>query len=151
MNASGSVTEMNIPKGSTVEVSAATEKLPQKTVITVSEETPLKVVNTTENISGAQSFQGPTPVEIAKGDAVKWYLIAGGLFLVGGLVLAYFQHYKASGFAFVGAFAVPVAGQFLSNDKVVVVAGILGAVAVTLVCAWYLVTHKFDLFPKGKR
>lgn len=151
VNTSKTSFEIPIPALSQIVVTPATAKEPEKITVTVPLETKMTSTTITEHIDGAQSQQPPTPTDIARGNAVQWAFIAGGVFLVTGLALVYFQHYKAAGFSFAGCFLVPACARFLASEKALWLCIGLGAVSLTLFCAWYLISRKFDLFPKAKR
>ena len=151
VNTSKTSVEIPIPAQSQIVVTPATAKEPEKITVTVPLETKLTSTTFAEHIDGAQSQQPPSPTEIARGNAVQWAFIAGGIFLVAGLALVYLQHYKAAGFAFAGCFLVPTSARFLASDKALLLCIGLAAISATLVCAWYLITKKFDLFPKAKK
>lgn len=121
-----------------------------KTEMILKRETALNIKTVSESIKGAESFAPPSPAEKAKGEAVKWFYIASAVLVVTGAVFGYFQHWKAAGFAFAGSILVPVIGNFVSSEKAVIALVGFGCVSLTMFAAWYLVTKKWDLFPKNK-
>jgi len=151
VDATTNKTEIPLPAKSEIQFIQATEKEPQKIVISIPASSVLSSTQTVEHIVGPISVAAPSQIEIAKGQSLKWFYIAGIIFGVASLAFVYLQHYKEAALAVVGAVAVPMLGNLVANDKALWVCIGLGAVCVTLFCAWYLITHKFDLFPKAKK
>ena len=151
VDATTNKTEIPLPAKSEIQIIQATQKEPQKIVVSIPTPSVLHSTETVEHIIGPVSVAAPSQIEIAKGQSLKWFYIAGIVFGVASLAFVYLQHYKEAGLAVVGAVCVPMLGNFVASDKALLLCIGLGAVCVTLFCAWYLITHKFDLFPKAKK
>jgi hypothetical protein len=151
VDATTNKTEIPLPAKSEIQIIQATEKEPQKIVISIPASSVLSSTQTVEHIVGPISVAAPSQIEIAKGQSLKWFYIAGILFGVAALVFVKFQHYKEAGLSVLGAVCVPMLGNFVASEKALWLCIGLVAVVLTLFSAWYLVTHKFDLFPKAKK
>lgn len=115
-----------------------------ETRVLVPTQTVFRQTVTRDSVVQAKAFQPPSPpspVEIAKGESIKWYFVAGAILAVLGIVFAYLQHYKAAGFAFVGGFAVPALGTLVASNLAIHAAIAFVAVSLTLFVAWYLVKN----------
>lgn len=141
-------TELPLPEGSEISVNPQD---PEKVFVKLKRASLLKVKTLTQRLEGPKSFAPPSPTEKAKGTAVLWSFIAGGIFLVGGIALIYFQHYKEGGIALVASFVVPVVAQFLTSDLALKLCIAFACISVSLTVAYYLISRKHDIFPKSKR
>lgn len=143
--------EIQLPAKTEIEIIRSTPSEPERVKLSLPEKSVMTTVSTVEHITGPLSAKPPSAVEIAEGNAVLWAFVASGVLVLGGLILVYIQHYKAAGIAFIGSFLVPTLAKFYANDKALLVCVGFVCVSLTLVAAWYLITKKFDLFPKAKR
>lgn len=140
-------TEIPLPPNSQVSFVEAKKDLAgtviesAKTVVTVPTGTTLKREEVSENVTQARAFAPATPSDLAKGEGVKWYYIAGAIFAVAAIVFLYLQHYKAAGFASLGAFLVPSLANLLGNQTAQFVGIGLAVLCLTLYAAWYLVKN----------
>lgn len=144
-------TEIPLPPNSQVSFVEAKKDVsgnvisPASTVVTLPAKTILKTSEVFETVTQARAFAPESPSDRAKGDGVKWYYIAGAIFAVAAILFLYLQHYKAAGFAAIGAFLVPCVGNLVGNQTAQFVGIGLAVLCLTLYAAWYLLKPKIKL------
>ncbi len=108
----------------------------EKATLTVADSMPVKKTEETKSIIP------PSPVDVAKADAIeKFYWLGGGLFLLA-CVLFYRMHVKAGLFSLGGALATPLLAKFYSSDAAQYVA--LGSLCIAgaFFFAWHIMKRK---------
>lgn len=133
--------EILVPTGSVIEVTNEEGK-PSTMKVSLSSPTKLTVSSSVDTFESAVSFSPPSPQDEAKAEGLKWFFIAGIVFAVLCVAFAYKGHVKASAIAGIGAVAVPLVGRFVASDKALLLCIGLGAVSLTLFCAWYFIKKK---------
>jgi hypothetical protein len=58
------------------------------------------------------------------------------------LVLAYLTHYKAAGFAALGAIAIPIFATFVSNEAAMIIFAVTLLVSGAIFAAWHFLPDK---------
>lgn len=145
VESNSSVASVDLPANSTVTVTQATASEPAKISVSLAAPSVLNADFKTEKITGPKSVEPTSQTEIAKGKAVQWFYIASLAFGVASLAFLYLQHYKAAGFAAIGAVGLPMLGQFVSSDKALIFAVVCGCVSLTLFGAWFILKRKFPV------
>jgi hypothetical protein len=139
-SSSGNVT-IPLPKGSVISVSDS----PEIVTVTLSEASKADISVARESVVSPSSFPPPSPSQIARGQSIQWFFLAGIGLSLAALASLYFGHGKAALIFGAGAVAVPLLGNFLASDiaqKTAIGIAVCGA---TLVAAWFLVKKKFNL------
>lgn len=134
-------TEAPLPKGSKIDVVPATDSEPGKVSITLAADSSLVSVAKSQRIEGPKSFapEAPSsPTELARGQAVLWSYGLSGLLTLVGFGMLYLQHGKAGGFCLLGAVAVPIAANLLTNRVALEVGAACLLIGLALYSAWHL-------------
>lgn len=134
--------KMIVPQGSIVEVTNEEGK-PSVMKVSLSSPTGLVVTSSVDTFESAVSFSPPSPQDEAKAQGLKWFFIAGIAFAVVAVTFAYMGHGKAATIAGIGAVSVPLLGRFVASEKALWLCIGLGAVSLSLFCAWYLIKRKY--------
>lgn len=139
------------PKGSVLEVFEASETLPAKISLVLSDKTPIELMQNFSSISAAKTFAPeapPSEIEIAKGKGVllSYYLAGGLLLLCAGL--AYTGHFKASIVAGITAIIIPITAQVISSSIGLILGCVGLIISATLYFAWYMVKKNNVVTPK---
>lgn len=133
VNSTQTITDVPLPKGSTVRID------PDGAVsVTVTEAATFHAAASHESATAAASFAPPSELDLAKGFNVRLWGAAGLALAVLALGLALRGHLKAAAIAGAGAVVVPLVGHFVNSTAGLVLAGICIAASVALFAAWHL-------------
>lgn len=141
------VTSLPLPSGSTLTEDIRTDdkkNSPSTSRFVLSGESVMTRSEETTITEGPKAFLPPAPPsqsELAKGAGIRMFYWIGGAFIIAGLLFAYLQHYKAAGFAALGAFLAPLLGGFLASEHAFLILSVFAAISLTLVAAWYSMNH----------
>ncbi|MDD2764183.1 MAG: hypothetical protein PHE83_09450 [Opitutaceae bacterium] len=145
-----STAEIPIPAGSTVTWSPpappagqdSTPAAPGAVAVVVSAPTALRASTVTETVKGPESPAPPSPAEIAKGEGVRWFYIAGAVAGLAALAAFYFGHPVNGTILLAGAVGLPLVGNFVGSAWAQRVAIAIFALAAGIGLAW-LILRKY--------